>query len=90
MSPPPQVLLPYHCDMAAVGTLMPVSVPDGAKPDQPCRRRALAASSQNIITVSLQPQKSPIITSTSSSITTTIIVIIIIKGSTMSVNQVSA
>lgn len=87
MSPPPQVLLPYHCDMAAVGTLMPVSVPDGAKPDH--RRRALAASSQNIITVSLQPQKSPIITSTSSSITTTIIVIII-KGSTMSVNQVSA
>ncbi|KAL0188716.1 hypothetical protein M9458_015815, partial [Cirrhinus mrigala] len=75
------VLLPYHCDMAAGGTLTPVSVPDGAKPDQPCRRRSLAPSSRNIITVSLQPQKSPIITSTSS-ITTTIIVIIIIKGST--------
>lgn len=89
MSPPPQVLLPYHCDMAAGGTLTPVSVPDEAKPDQPCRRHSLACSSQNIITVSLQLQKSPNITSTSS-IITTIIVIIIIKGSSMSVNQVSA
>ncbi|KAL7833574.1 hypothetical protein AOLI_G00285340 [Acnodon oligacanthus] len=37
VSLPPQVLFPCHSAMVASGTLTAASIPDEAKPDQPCR-----------------------------------------------------